>query len=122
MMDILPNALPYIKAGRMRALAVTSFERAPDLPETPTVAQAGISGFEALNWYGVLAPAGTPPAIVSKLNSAISTAIAEPDVSARLTGQGYVVKRMTPEAFGALIDKDLVNWDRAIKVSGTKPD
>lgn len=122
MMDILPNALPYIKAGRMRALAVTSFERAPDLPETPTVAQAGIAGFEALNWYGVLAPAGTPSAIVSKLNSAISAAIAEPDVSARLTGQGYVVKRMTPESFGALIEKDLVNWDRAIKVSGTKPD
>ena len=122
MMDILPNALPHIKAGRIRALAVTSFERAPDLPETPTVAQAGIAGFEALNWYGVLAPAGTPPAIVGKLNSAISAAIAEPDVSARLTGQGYVVKRMTPEAFGALIEKDLVNWDRAIKVSGTKPD
>ncbi|WP_350295806.1 tripartite tricarboxylate transporter substrate binding protein [Limnohabitans sp. Rim8] len=122
MMDILPNALPYIKAGRMRALAVTSLERAPDLPETPTMAQAGIVGFEALNWYGVLAPSGTPPAIVGKLNSAISAAIAEPDVSARLTGQGYVVNRMTPEAFGALIEKDLVNWDRAIKVSGTKPD
>lgn len=122
MLDILPNAMPHLKAGKLRALAVTSVERSPDLPDTPTIAQSGLPGYEALNWYGVLAPPGTPVAIVGRLNTLIAAALADPEVATRLTAQGYAVSRMTPEDFGAMIEKDLRKWDRAIKDSGTKPE
>jgi tripartite-type tricarboxylate transporter receptor subunit TctC len=122
MLDILPNAMPYLKAGKLRALAVTSTERSPDLPETPTITQSGLPDYEALNWYGVLSPLGTPAAIVGHLNTLIAAALADPEVAARLSAQGYAVSRMTPEDFGTMIEKDLRKWDRAIKDSGTKPE
>ncbi len=122
MLDILPNAMPHLKAGKLRALAVTSGERSPDLPDTPTIAQSGLPGYEALNWYGVLAPLGTPPAIVARLNALIAAALADPEVATRLQAQGYAVSRMTPEEFGGMIEKDLGRWDRAIKESGTRPE
>ena len=122
MMDILPNSMPHLRAGKLRALAVTSLERAPELPDTPTIAQSGWPGFEALNWYGVLAPLGTPQAIVGRLNALIAAALADPEVAARLRAQGYAVAQMSPEEFGALIEKDLGKWDRAIRESGSKPE
>ena len=122
MLDILPNAMPHLKAGKLRALAVTSAERSPDLPDTPTIAQSGLAGYEALNWYGVLAPLGTSPAVVGRLNTLIAAALADPEVAARLVAQGYAVSRMTAEEFGGMIEKDLLKWDRAIKESGTKPE
>lgn len=122
MLDILPNAMPHLKAGRLRALAVTSVERSPDLPDTPTIAQSGLAGYEALNWYGVLAPLGTPPTIVTRLNALIAAALADAEVATRLQAQGYAVAKMTPEEFGGMIEKDLGRWDRAIRESGTRPE
>ena len=122
MLDILPNAMPYLKAGKLRALAVTSIERSSDLPDTPTITQSGLPDYEALNWYGVLSPLGTQAAIVGRLNTLIAAALADPEVAGRLVAQGYAVSRMTPEDFGAMIEKDLRKWDRAIKDSGTRPE
>jgi tripartite-type tricarboxylate transporter receptor subunit TctC len=78
MMDILPNSMPYLKSGQLRALAVTSIARSPDLPDVPTLAEAGLPGYEVQNWYGVLAPLGTPAPIVKLLNEAISVALTDP--------------------------------------------
>jgi tripartite-type tricarboxylate transporter receptor subunit TctC len=122
MVDVLPNSLPYVKTGQLRALAVTSHERAPDLPDVPTAAQAGFEGLEATNWYGVLAPQDTPKDVVAKLNKAIVQALADPKTQEWLRRQGYAEASLTNDAFEALIAKDGEQWAAAIEQSGAKPD
>jgi len=86
-----------IKAGRLRAIAVTSAKRAPELPEVPTIAESGFKGFEASTWYGLLAPAGTPAAVVAKLNSEVNRALAAPEVRQRLAAEGGEALGGSPE-------------------------
>ena len=111
---------PHVKAGRMRALAVSGDERSPAAPEVPTLAEAGVPGFHAESWYGVLVPVGTPKKIVAQLNSAINK-VAEAEAT-RLSAQGLVVRTATPEKFGAFVKQEYVKWAQVVKDSGAKVD
>jgi tripartite-type tricarboxylate transporter receptor subunit TctC len=122
MFDNLPSALPHIKAGKLRALAVTSAQRAPVLPDVPTIAEAGLPGFEASSWFGVLAPAGTSPAIVAKLNAEIAKWLASPEAKEKLQGQGANVAGGPPEEFTKHIAAETAKWAKVVKESGAKVD
>jgi tripartite-type tricarboxylate transporter receptor subunit TctC len=104
------SALPHIKSGKLRALAVTSLERSPVAPEVPTVAESGYAGFEALAWHGILAPARTPPAVIRKLNEEIVKALKDPATRDLLVNQAMQIVGSTPEEFAAFIQKDIATW------------
>jgi tripartite-type tricarboxylate transporter receptor subunit TctC len=114
--------LPHIKSGRLRALAVSSPQRLPTLPDVPTVAESGYPGFEADQWYGVVAPAGTPATLVARLNTEINRALALPEVAQQLATEGAVPTPSTPEAFGALIAREIPRWAKVVKAGNVKPD
>ena len=122
MFDNLPPSLPQIKAGKLRALAVTSSTRAPALPDVPTVAEAGLPGFEASSWFGLLAPAGTPPAIVAKINAEVAKWLATPEAKENLSKQGANAAGGTPEDFAKHIAAETAKWAKVVKASGAKID
>ena len=122
MFDNLPSSLALIKAGKLRALAVTSTERAAALPDVPTMAESGLPGYEASSWFGVLAPAGTPHEIVAKLNGAIAAWLATPEAKEKLLAQGAIAAGGTPEAFAKHIDVETAKWAKVVKASGAKID
>jgi tripartite-type tricarboxylate transporter receptor subunit TctC len=108
-----PAVLPVVKAGKLRALAVSSAKRLESAPDIPTMAETGVkglAGFEADQWYGVVAPAGTPPAIVAKLNQVINASLSAPDVAAKLRSEGAFATPTTSEAFGRLIQSEIRRW------------
>lgn len=117
-----PAVLPHVRSGRLRALAVSSAQRIPTLPDVPTVAESGYPGFEADQWYGVVAPAGTPAALVARLNAEINKALALADVAQQLAVEGAVPTPTTPQAFGALIARELPRWAEVVKAGKVKPD
>ncbi|QRY34475.1 MULTISPECIES: Bug family tripartite tricarboxylate transporter substrate binding protein [unclassified Variovorax] len=112
----------HIKNGKMRALAVTSAKRSADLPNVPTVAEAGYKGFEAVTWFGIAAPAGVPKDAVGKLNAAFNKALEAPDVRKKLTEQGADVLGGSSEQFAALVRDETVRWAKVVKESGAKVD
>jgi len=112
--------VPNIKAGRLRALAVTGKRRAALLPEVPTLDESGVPGYEAGSWYGILAPAGTPQAVVAKLHEAIVRALAKPEVRERLVSEGAEVIGSTPEAFAAHITAELARMGKLIRDAGIR--
>ncbi|TMI35447.1 MAG: tripartite tricarboxylate transporter substrate binding protein [Betaproteobacteria bacterium] len=112
--------VPNIKAGRLRALAVTGKRRAALLPEVPTLDESGVPGYEAGSWYGILAPAGTPQAVVAKLHEAIVRALAQPEVRERLVSEGAEVIGSTPEAFAAHITAELARMGKLIRDAGIR--
>jgi tripartite-type tricarboxylate transporter receptor subunit TctC len=118
MFDSISTSLPQVKAGKLKALAVTSDTRSPLLPDVPTIQESGVPGFVVNGWYGILAPAGTPPAVVDKLSAAIADSLREPALREQLTGYGYTPIGSTPQAFGELIDSELARWSQAVKDSG----
>jgi tripartite-type tricarboxylate transporter receptor subunit TctC len=122
MFDNLPPSLPQIKAGKLRALAVTSATRAPALPDVPTIAESGLPGFEASSWFGVLAPAGTPPAIIAKLNAEIGKWLASPEAKEKLAAVGANGAGGTPEDFARHIQAETAKWAKVVKESGAKVD
>jgi len=123
MFDNLPSALPQIKAGKLRAVAVTSPKRAPALPDVPTIAESGLPGFEATSWFGVVAPAATPAAIVSKLNAEIDKWLRMPETKEQLLAQGAAdAVGGTPEQFAAFIRGETDKWAKVVKASGAKVD
>jgi tripartite-type tricarboxylate transporter receptor subunit TctC len=111
-----------IQAGRLRALAVTTLKRFPLLPELPTIAESGFPGFEALAWNGVLVPAGTPPAIVARLNAEINAILRDPAVVGMLNAQGFDLVGGTPADFANLIRSDAEKWAPVIKRTGARID
>jgi tripartite-type tricarboxylate transporter receptor subunit TctC len=125
MFDNLPASLPHIKAGKLKALAVTSARRSDALPDVPTVEEAGgpeLKGFEASSWFGLLAPAGTPPEIVQRIQQEVAKALATPAVKERLVAQGAIPGGNTPAEFTALIDSEHRKWAQVVKASGAKVD
>jgi tripartite-type tricarboxylate transporter receptor subunit TctC len=121
----VPALLPHIKAGKMRALAVSSPNRLSVLPDVPTVAESGIpgtKGFEADQWYGVVAPAGTPDAIVAMLNQHVNKALANEEVRMRLAAEGAEPTPATPQAFGQLIAREIPRWDKVVKAARIRLD
>ena len=117
MFDMAPAALGYVKATppKMRALAVASDKRLPALPDVPTFAELGIKDMEISNWFGIIAPKGTPPAIITKLNQAFNQALKEPDLEQRITQQGNLVGGGSPQDFAKFIDAESARWTKLIK-------
>jgi tripartite-type tricarboxylate transporter receptor subunit TctC len=116
------TALPHIKAGKLRALAVTSGKRSEALPEVPTIAEAGVPGYESVQWYGVLAPAGTPREIVGRLHAEIAKALRAGDVRERLAADGAEPVGSSPEEFGAFIRAEIAKWAKVAKAAGIRPE
>ena len=116
------SLVPHAKAGKLRVIAVGSPKRLAILPDAPTIDESGFPGFETSQWYGVLAPAATPPAIIAKLNADINKVLAEADIQKRLADDGAVAGSGSPEAFGSYIDAEEKRWGAVVKKAGIKPD
>ena len=116
------TAMPHVRAGKLRAIGISSPKRSPQAPDLPTVAESGVPGFSAVPWYGVLGPAALPRSIVSKLNLEIGRALALPDMHERFVAQGIDLQASTPEEFGALIKSELVKWRKVVRDAGAKVD
>ena len=122
MFDNLPSALPQIRAGKLRALAVTSSQRAAALPDVPTIAESGLPGYEASSWFGLLAPAGTPADIVAKINGEVARWLASPEAKEKLLAQGANAAGGTPEDFARHIATETAKWQKVVRESGAKVD
>ena len=118
----LASVEPYIKAGKLRALGVTTTRRSPALPDVPTIAEAALPGFEVPLWYSILAPAGTPREVVARLSSDIARTLATPEVRERLTGQGFEVHYLNADQMADLMKRDTARWQKSIKDIGLKLD
>jgi len=123
MFDNLPSALPQIKGGKLKAFAVTSAERSAAVPDLPTIAEAaGLKGFDASSWFGLLAPAGTPPDIVNRIQQETAKALASPAVKEKLLAQGAIPGGNTPQEFAKMIDAEHIKWAAVVKASGARVD
>lgn len=118
----LSTLLPHVKGGKMRGLALTSMKRSTLLPDMPTVSESGVKGYDASGWFGVLVPAGTPPAIVERLNAGIVKGVSTPDARARLAALGGDVATGTPEQFAAHLRAEVEKWGKVIRAIGLKAD
>jgi len=114
----IPSSIQHFESGRLIPLGVSSLKRNIALPNVPSIAEAALPGFEAIEWNGVLVPAGTPPAIITRLNQAIVKALAIPDVKERIIGLGADPVGSSPEEFAAFIKKELATWSKVIKEVG----
>ena len=113
-------ALPHAKAGRLRLLGIASLKRAENLPEVPTIAEAGVPGFEVLSWYGLLAPAGTPAEIIARLNQEITRSLNEPEAVERLRAIGAEPMKSTPAEFNAFLKNEIAKWAKVIRSAGVR--
>lgn len=114
--------MPHVKSGKLRALAITSITRSPALPELPTVAESGLSGFEVAQWYGILAPAGTPDTVVARLNSELVKIMQTPAVNEWLLREGSLPVGNTPQEFAAYLKEEVAKWAKVVKFSGARVD
>jgi tripartite-type tricarboxylate transporter receptor subunit TctC len=117
-----PTVIPHVRSGRLRALAVSSAQRLPALPDVPTVAESGYPGFEADQWYGIVAPSGTPAPVVARLNAEINKALVLPDVAQQLAVEGAAPMPGTPQAFGELIRREIPRWAEVVKAGNVRPE
>jgi len=118
----LPPVLPHVKSGKLRILGVASPRRLPQFPDIPTIAESGVPGYEATQWYGLLVPAATPKDVVAKLNRDAVAALMDPTVAERLAGEGALPVGDTPEQFGAFIRSEIELWGKVIRATGAKVD
>ena len=116
------SAQPHVKAGKLRAIAVSGLKRSAMMPEAPTVSESGVKGFEVTGWYGVFVPAGTPPEIVSRLHHEIVRVLALPDLRSRLSSEGAELGGGTPAEFDRYIKSEIAKWARVVKLSGARAD
>jgi tripartite-type tricarboxylate transporter receptor subunit TctC len=116
----IPAALPFIKAGRLRALAVVAPKRLAAIPEVPTAAEAGLPNYEVTTWYGVLAPAGTPKPIIERLNAEIVRVMHAPDLQERFAATGTEPRTSTPEEFADFIRQEMAKWGKVVRAAGLK--
>jgi len=117
-----PSAVPYVQSGRLRALGVSSAKRIPALPEVPTIAEAGVPGYEAIGWNGLTGPAGMPQAVVDRLNAEVVKILRAPDVSKRLGDLGLEPRTSTPAEFSEFLKSEVVKWAQVVKDSGARLD
>lgn len=122
MFDSLSSALIPIRSGRVRVLAVSTRQRSPVLPDVPTVAEAALPGFEVAGWFGLVAPAQTPHAIVERLNTELRAILGPGEITERLTSQGYAVATNSPDEFAAFIASELKKWTKVVKDTGVRAD
>lgn len=122
MFDNMPSAIQHVRTGRLRPLAVTTAKRSPELPDVPTIAEAGLPGYEATSWFGLFAPAGTPAPVVSRLHAAIVKVLAQPDVKKKISEQGAEVHSEKPEQFAAFIKAESAKWGKVVRESGASVD
>ena len=122
MITNMPSVVPFIQTGRLRALAVTTRERSPALPDVPTMQEAGVAGYESSAWFGLLGPAGVPREIVAKLNAEVVRILKLPDVRQNLAGQGADPLFLAPDELGAFIKTETAKWAKVVKASGASAD
>jgi len=122
MIDVMPNAYPQAREGRVRGLALSTARRFPGAPEIPTIAESGLPGFEASAWDGIFVPAGTPMAVVDRLNAAIHQALEDPEIVAELRARGAQPVPGTPDSFARFIAASAEKWAQAVRASGAKID
>jgi len=116
------SVIPYMKAGRLRALAVTTAQRSPSVPELPTISEAGLPGFEATTWHGVVVPSAVPAPLVQRLNQELNSILSEKDLRERLAGLGAEVLTGTPREFADYIAREIPKWAKVVKDSGARAD
>lgn len=121
-MSSVPTLLGHVRNGKLRVIAITSAQRSSQLPEVPTLAESGYKGFEAVTWFGILAPAATPAPIVAQLNKAINAALKQPDVADKLRSEGGEILGGSPEQFSALLRAEVPRWAKIVKDSGASLD
>jgi tripartite-type tricarboxylate transporter receptor subunit TctC len=118
MFDTMLSSMPYVKGGKLKLLATTGRARSAAAPDTPTVAEAGLPGYEATAWNGLVAPAGTPEAVLTQLSAALKTVLAKPDVQEKFAAQGFAAQWMAPATFGAFVNDEIDKWATVVKTSG----
>ena len=122
MFDNLPSAMPHIKAGKLRSLAVTSAKRYPGLPNVPTIAESGVPGYEATSWFGLFTDKQVPAPVVAQLNAAIVKVLAKPEVVAQMKEQGAIAHPETPAQFETFIKAETIKWGKVVRESGATAD
>ncbi|MDP3135595.1 MAG: tripartite tricarboxylate transporter substrate binding protein [Burkholderiaceae bacterium] len=122
MFDNMPSAIQHVRSGKLRPIAVTTAKRSPELPDVPTIAEAGVPGYEATSWFGMFAPAGTPKPVLDKLHAALIKVLNQADVKKKIAEQGGDVVAETPEQFAAFIKAESVKWGKVVKESGATAD
>ena len=122
MFDTITAIQPHVKSGAVRALAVTTAKRSSTAPEVPTMAEAGLPGYETSTWGGILAPAGTPKDVVAKLNAEFNKAISAPDVRKKIGDAGIEPGGGTPEQFASYIQSEMKKWEKVAKDAGVQPE
>ena len=122
MFDNMPSAWPHVQSGKLRALAVTTTERSKSAPDVPTMKEAGFANFDVSSWFGLIAPAGTPPEVINKLNAAMVKALDKPEVQRSFEQLGAVGVKTTPAEFGQFIKSEVEGWAPVVKASGAKVD
>jgi tripartite-type tricarboxylate transporter receptor subunit TctC len=120
MMSSLVQTTPHIKSGRLLALGTGGKQRSPILPDVPTIAEAGVPSYEALNWWGIVAPAGTSPEIIAKVHAALGQVQDLPEVQKQFDLQGAAVQKMSSAEFGKFVDSEMNRWERVVKEAGIK--
>ena len=122
MFDNMPSAIQHVRSGKLRPIAVTTAKRSPELPDVPTIAEAGVPGYEATSWFGMFAPAGTPKPVLDKLHAALIKVLNQADVKKKIAEQGGDVVAETPAQFAAFIQAESVKWGKVVKESGASVD
>jgi tripartite-type tricarboxylate transporter receptor subunit TctC len=122
MFDNMPSAIQHVRSGKLRPIAVTTVKRSPELPDVPTIAEAGVPGYEAHSWFGMFAPAGTPAPVLAKLHTALAKVLSDAAVKKQIAGQGAEPYNEKPEQFAEFITKETAKWSKVVKNSGASID
>jgi len=122
MIENVPGTMPLVKSGKLRALAITSAQRSPLAPELPTMAEAGVPGYEMVGWNGIFVAKGTPPEIVAKLSTELTKVLRLPEVKEQMAALGAVPGGDSPQAFAAFVNAESIRWGKIIRDKGIKPE